>query len=54
MHFQIDTHQDQFTEVIIRDFNSVLKLFKNCELISRKQIESDLIAMNYEIILKKK
>ena len=53
MHFQIDTHQDQFTEVIIRDFNSVLKLFKNCELISRKQIESDLIAMNYEIILKK-
>ena len=53
MHFQIDTHQDKFTEVIIEDFNSVLSLFKKCKLLHKRNIESGLIAMNFEIVMQK-
>ena len=54
IHFQIDIHQDKFTEVIIDDFNEVKNLFKNFDIISEQNIDTGIIAMNYELIIKKK
>ena len=45
---------NKFTEVIIDDFNEVKNLFKNFDIISEQNIDTGIIAMNYELIIKKK
>lgn len=53
LHYQFDTQQDMYTEVILKDESYLLQLFHNFILLSQKNIHSGIIAMNREIIFKK-
>lgn len=53
LHYQFDTQQDKYTEVIIKDESYLLEIFHKFEFISKKKIRSGKIAMNREIVFKK-
>lgn len=52
-HLQLNINQDEYTEIIIKNLNSFKSLFKKCKIISERQINTGIIAMNYEIVLQK-
>lgn len=53
LHLQMDCHQDSFTEVIIHNLDIVKNLFVGCELVMERNIDTGIIAMNYELLFKK-
>ena len=54
LHIQYEVHsQDKYTETIISSLENIEQLFKNFTLIKKRNIQSDIIAMNYEFIFKK-
>ena len=53
LHLQMDCHQDSFTEVVINNLDIVKNLFVGCELVMERNIDTGIIAMNYELLFKK-
>lgn len=54
LHYQFGINQDKYTETIIKDHKELCLLFKNFEIISSRKINTGLIAMNYELVVRKK
>lgn len=54
LHYQFGINQDKFTETIIKDQTTLIDLFNKLEVISSRKIDTGIIAMNYEIIFRKK
>jgi len=54
LHLQLGIDQDRFTEVIIKNINEIKNLFVNSNLIKEQNIDTKIIAMNYELIFQKK
>ena len=53
LHLQMDCHQDSFTEVVINNLDIVKNFFVDCELVMERNIDTGIIAMNYELLFKK-
>ena len=53
LHVQLGIDQDKYTEVIIDNKDSIIKLFNNFTLIKEGSIKSGKIGMNYEFIFQK-
>ena len=54
LHYQYDCHQDIYTELVIKDIEYIYKLFNKFSIESTREIDTGIIAMNKEIIFKKK
>lgn len=55
LHIQLGVNQDSFTETIIENENAIEKLVlnNNFKLISKRKIDSGIIAMNHEFVFQK-
>jgi len=53
LHVQLGIDQDEYTEVHIKNKQSLVELFNNFTILKEGKIESGKIAMNYEFVFQK-
>jgi len=53
LHIQFGVDQDEYTEVIIENIDNIKTLCKSFKLLKTNEINSGIIAMNYEFVFQK-